>query len=301
MAQTPRVVAELGRPETPDETAARKAESSRVYRASQNTRNLVAALLVTLAVVAVIIFAVPRGAPPAARARSTSPRSRETIEAAEGRTVIVPDVPEDWLRQPRRDRGRLDRARGRSSTCPTRRRLPPRRAGLRRRPGVADARAQRRARRRHRHDRRRRVGPLRHRRPVARRQRLGCPAARRPAPTPSWSTARPTTRRSRLAAASVADQILELREEATSDRGPRPRPRKAWQEMQRGNARFVAGEPRHPRQDVERRAELAARPDARAPRCSAARTRASPPRSSSTRASATSSSCATPARSSRTR
>jgi carbonic anhydrase len=32
---------------------------------------------------------------------------------------------------------------------------------------------------------------------------------------------------------------------------------KAWQEMERGNARFVAGEPRHPRQDVERRAELA--------------------------------------------
>ncbi|MGZ8804785.1 MAG: carbonic anhydrase, partial [Microbacterium sp.] len=28
--------------------------------------------------------------------------------------------------------------------------------------------------------------------------------------------------------------------------------------MQRGNARFVSGEPRHPRQDVERRAELAA-------------------------------------------
>jgi len=36
-----------------------------------------------------------------------------------------------------------------------------------------------------------------------------------------------------------------------------PTPLKAWQEMQRGNARFVAGEPRHPRQDVERRAELA--------------------------------------------
>ena len=66
MAQNPRVVAELGRPETPDETASRKAESSRIYRSSQNTRNLVAALLVTLAVVAVIIFAVPRGAPPAA-------------------------------------------------------------------------------------------------------------------------------------------------------------------------------------------------------------------------------------------
>jgi carbonic anhydrase len=36
-----------------------------------------------------------------------------------------------------------------------------------------------------------------------------------------------------------------------------PSPLKAWQEMQRGNARFVSGEPRHPRQDVERRAELA--------------------------------------------
>ena len=41
--------------------------------------------------------------------------------------------------------------------------------------------------------------------------------------------------------------------------------------MQRGNERFVAGEPRHPRQDVERRDELAPRPDARAPPCSAAR------------------------------
>jgi carbonic anhydrase len=38
---------------------------------------------------------------------------------------------------------------------------------------------------------------------------------------------------------------------------PTKRPGKAWQEMMRGNARFVAGEPRHPRQDVERRTELA--------------------------------------------
>jgi len=33
-------------------------------------------------------------------------------------------------------------------------------------------------------------------------------------------------------------------------------PAKAWHEMVRGNERFVAGEPRHPRQDVERRTEL---------------------------------------------
>lgn len=36
-----------------------------------------------------------------------------------------------------------------------------------------------------------------------------------------------------------------------------PTPRKVWQEMQRGNARFVSGEPQHPRQNVERRHELA--------------------------------------------
>jgi len=35
-------------------------------------------------------------------------------------------------------------------------------------------------------------------------------------------------------------------------------PAKAWQEMVRGNERFVSGEPKHPRQNVERRAELAA-------------------------------------------
>ncbi len=35
-------------------------------------------------------------------------------------------------------------------------------------------------------------------------------------------------------------------------------PQGAWDAMRRGNARFVAGEPYHPRQDVDRRHELAA-------------------------------------------
>lgn len=34
-------------------------------------------------------------------------------------------------------------------------------------------------------------------------------------------------------------------------------PAQAWLEMSRGNERFVAGTPRHPRQDVERRTEIA--------------------------------------------
>jgi carbonic anhydrase len=36
-------------------------------------------------------------------------------------------------------------------------------------------------------------------------------------------------------------------------------PAMAWEEMQRGNRRFVAGEPGHPRQDVERREQLVGR------------------------------------------
>lgn len=96
MAHDPKVVAELGRPETADEAAARKAESSRVYRASQNTRNLIAALLATLAVVAVIIFAVPRGELPPPRAIDVAAIA-QNIESSEGRSVIVPDVPEGWL------------------------------------------------------------------------------------------------------------------------------------------------------------------------------------------------------------
>ena len=44
----------------------------------------------------------------------------------------------------------------------------------------------------------------------------------------------------------------------------RPTPGQVWREMVRGNARFVAGEPRHPRQDVERRSELAGAQNPRA-------------------------------------
>lgn len=95
MAHRPRIVAELGRPETPDETASRKAESSRIYRASQTTRNLIAALLVTLGVVAVIVFGVPRGEPPTTE-RIDVASVAEQIAVAEGRTVIVPDVPDAW-------------------------------------------------------------------------------------------------------------------------------------------------------------------------------------------------------------
>jgi Protein of unknown function (DUF4245) len=55
-----RIVAELGRPETPEETAARKAENSRAHRANQTTRNLVLALIASLALVLFIVLVVVR-------------------------------------------------------------------------------------------------------------------------------------------------------------------------------------------------------------------------------------------------
>lgn len=48
-----------------------------------------------------------------------------------------------------------------------------------------------------------------------------------------------------------------MTEKSSQESAPRT-PARAWQEMLRGNDRFVAGQPLHPRQDVERRAEVAA-------------------------------------------
>ena len=85
------IVAEIGRPETPEETAARKAESSRVYRSSQTVRNLVAALVVTLAVVAVIIFAVPRGEPASDREIDLVGIAADVESSMDG-PALVPEV-----------------------------------------------------------------------------------------------------------------------------------------------------------------------------------------------------------------
>ncbi|MDD7929504.1 carbonic anhydrase [Microbacterium thalli] len=44
---------------------------------------------------------------------------------------------------------------------------------------------------------------------------------------------------------------------STADSTAVPTPQEAWDEMRAGNTRFVDGSPRHPRQDVERRHEIA--------------------------------------------
>ncbi|HWV48150.1 MAG TPA: DUF4245 family protein [Microbacterium sp.] len=89
------IVAELGRPETPDETAARKAASSQAYRSSQTFRHLIAALILTVAVVAVIVFAVPRGEPTPA-AEIDVDRIAADVESTMQSPVVVPELDDFW-------------------------------------------------------------------------------------------------------------------------------------------------------------------------------------------------------------
>lgn len=93
--KSPAIVAELGRPETPEETAARKAENSRRYMQRKTIQNLVAAIGISLLAVLVLVLIVPRD-------------DREILNDVDYQQVAVdaqhsfdvellsPDVPENW-------------------------------------------------------------------------------------------------------------------------------------------------------------------------------------------------------------
>lgn len=96
MAKTGRVVAELGRPETPDETAARKAEFSKNYRNSQSFRNLIAALIATLAVLVVIVLIVPRGDITTDKTYDSVAIAGDLSASLNRPIYAVSALPEDW-------------------------------------------------------------------------------------------------------------------------------------------------------------------------------------------------------------
>lgn len=89
------IVAELGRPETPEETAARKAAFSKAYRSSQTVRGLIAALIVTLGIVLVVVLAVPRGEPATTRQIDVAGIAAD-VESTVGSPVIVPELGDFW-------------------------------------------------------------------------------------------------------------------------------------------------------------------------------------------------------------
>jgi hypothetical protein len=82
-------------PQSADDIAAAKAERSRAYRSSQTIRNLIAAMLVSLAVVLVIVLAVPRGEP-APRPPIDVAAVAQGVEDTYDRQVLVADVPDSW-------------------------------------------------------------------------------------------------------------------------------------------------------------------------------------------------------------
>jgi hypothetical protein len=90
-----RVVAELGRPETPAETAARKAESSRLHRQRQTVNNLVYSLIATLGIVIVIVLMVPRNNPGTV-GKSVDWKSVAAQGSTEPDPLLSPDLPKGW-------------------------------------------------------------------------------------------------------------------------------------------------------------------------------------------------------------
>ncbi|MEO6200591.1 MAG: DUF4245 domain-containing protein [Cryobacterium sp.] len=91
----PRIVAELGRPETPEETAARLAENSRTYRSRKTVNNLVLSLLATLATVLVLVLIVPRSDTPIDR--SVDYRTVVSqVQSSVNEPLVSPTLPAGW-------------------------------------------------------------------------------------------------------------------------------------------------------------------------------------------------------------
>ncbi len=89
------IVAELGRAETPDEIAERKAAASARRRANQTPLNLVFALLASMGVVALVVLVVVR---PTSIERDPIDYAAVAVGAQQAVDVplVVPDLPGGW-------------------------------------------------------------------------------------------------------------------------------------------------------------------------------------------------------------
>lgn len=89
------IVAELGRPETPEETAARKAEASRLHRVRQTFKNLLASLAVCALGVLVLVAVVPRDDSPIERDVDYA-GAAEAAAADAGADLVAPQLTPEW-------------------------------------------------------------------------------------------------------------------------------------------------------------------------------------------------------------
>ncbi len=90
-----RVVAELGRPETPEETATRRAEASRAHRTNQTTRNLVLALIASLVLVLFLVLVVVRPNQNLVKPVDYHSVAAQAQQTVSGR-IADPALPKSW-------------------------------------------------------------------------------------------------------------------------------------------------------------------------------------------------------------
>lgn len=91
----PRVVAELGRPETAEERATRLATNSRNYRSRKTINNLVYSLLATVGAVIVLVLIVPRSDTPLDRAVDYGSVAQQ-VQPGVAEPLASPDLPPGW-------------------------------------------------------------------------------------------------------------------------------------------------------------------------------------------------------------
>ncbi len=91
----PRVVAELGRPETPQETADRRAAAAAKRRGNQTVFNLVIATVASLGVVLLLVLVVVRPDPGPAAPIDVAAIAADA-ESSAGVPLVVPVLPEGW-------------------------------------------------------------------------------------------------------------------------------------------------------------------------------------------------------------
>lgn len=90
------IVAELGRAETPDEIADRRAASSRSHRANQTLVNLLLAIGASIVVVIVIVLVVVRPAPEGAVHRVDYRATAQQAQATAPGPLAAPALPSGW-------------------------------------------------------------------------------------------------------------------------------------------------------------------------------------------------------------
>ena len=93
--RAPRIVAELGRPETPEETAVRLSENSRLYRSRKTINNLVLSLIATLATVLVLVLIVPRSDTPIDRTVDYRTVISQ-VQPGVDEPLVSPELPDGW-------------------------------------------------------------------------------------------------------------------------------------------------------------------------------------------------------------